>query len=177
MVSDEENWAERFLQGLNMDIQILLIPHQLKTYSQVLIIAGEVERGLEKKNQDQEQDMSGKRTFQQMDREYPVMDRGEPVRFSNAPKAKRLFQYPLQQVIYKYCRKPGHIQRKCRMAKGLCLICEYGDHSVSNCLFKRTYPIPPTLSAWTALPALPLRGNLEPVGRRVSRSPQKYYQS
>ena len=79
-----------------MDIQILLIPEQLKTYLQVLTIACEVERGLENKNRDQEQDMSGKRTFQQMDKEYPMMDRGVPVRFNNAPKAKCLFQYPLQ---------------------------------------------------------------------------------
>ena len=63
MVSDKENQAGRFQQGLKMNFQILLIPQQLKTYSQVLSIAREVERGLEKKNQDQEQDKPGKRTF------------------------------------------------------------------------------------------------------------------
>ena len=49
MVSDEEKWASMFQQGLKMDIQLFLIPQQLKTYSQVLSIAREVERGLEKK--------------------------------------------------------------------------------------------------------------------------------
>ena len=38
-----------------MKIQMFLIPQQLKTYSQVLTIAQEVERGLEKKNQDKMQ--------------------------------------------------------------------------------------------------------------------------
>ena len=47
-----------------MDIQIFLIAQQLKTYSQVLSIAREVERGLEKKDKHQMQNMlfgAGKR--------------------------------------------------------------------------------------------------------------------
>jgi len=49
MVADEEKRASRFQQGLTVDIQMLLIPHQLKTYSQVLSIARDVEQGLQKK--------------------------------------------------------------------------------------------------------------------------------
>ena len=49
MVADEEKRHNRFQQGLRVDIQMLLIPHQLKTYSQVLSIARDVEQGLEKK--------------------------------------------------------------------------------------------------------------------------------
>ena len=49
MVADEEKRASRFQQGLRVDIQMLLIPHLLKTYSQVLSIARDVEQGLEKK--------------------------------------------------------------------------------------------------------------------------------
>ena len=49
MVADEKKRASRFQQGLMVDIQMLLIPHQLKTYSQVLSIAHDVEQGLEKK--------------------------------------------------------------------------------------------------------------------------------
>ena len=49
MVSDEEKRASRFQQRLKMDIQIYLIPQQLKTYSQVLSIACEVERGLRRR--------------------------------------------------------------------------------------------------------------------------------
>jgi len=33
LMEDEEKWDSRFQQGLKMDIQILLIPQQLKTYS------------------------------------------------------------------------------------------------------------------------------------------------
>ena len=39
MVADEEKRASRFQQGLRVDIQMLLIHHQLKTCSQVLSIA------------------------------------------------------------------------------------------------------------------------------------------
>ena len=53
MVTDEEKRASRFQQGLKMDVQMFLIPQQLKTYSQVLSIAREVERGLEKKSENQ----------------------------------------------------------------------------------------------------------------------------
>ena len=52
MVADEEKRASRFKQGLRVDIQMLLIPHQLKTYSQVLSIARDVEQVLEKKRVD-----------------------------------------------------------------------------------------------------------------------------
>ena len=121
-----------------------------------------MERGLEKKNRDQEQDKSGKQTFQQMD---PVTDRGVPVRFSNEPKAKCLFQYPLQQVICKYCQKSGHIQSKCRMANGLCFACECGDHTMNNCLFKRIYLIPPTFPTQVASPTLPFPSLRRSPGR------------
>ena len=39
MVTDEEKRADRFQQKLKMNIQVLLIPQQLKTYAQVLTIA------------------------------------------------------------------------------------------------------------------------------------------
>ena len=50
MVTDEEKRASRFQQGLKMDIQMFLIPQQLKMYSQILSIAREVEQALEKKD-------------------------------------------------------------------------------------------------------------------------------
>ena len=63
MVSDEEKRASRFQQGLKMDIQIFLIPQQLKMYSQVLSIAHKVEQGLEKKDMHQMQNKPMKRPF------------------------------------------------------------------------------------------------------------------
>jgi len=71
-----------------MDIRMLLIPQQLKTYSQVLTIARDVERGLEKKNQNQIQNKPMKRPFQQMDRDYLVMEREGSVRPSDDSLAK-----------------------------------------------------------------------------------------
>ena len=52
MVANEENRASRFQQGLRLQIQMFLIPQQLKTYIQVLIVAREAERGLGKRHQD-----------------------------------------------------------------------------------------------------------------------------
>ena len=53
MVTNEEKRASRFQQELKIDLQMFLIPQQLKTYSYVLSIAREVERGLKKKDKNQ----------------------------------------------------------------------------------------------------------------------------
>ena len=95
MVSDEEKRASRFQQGLKIDIQIFLIPQQLKMYSQVLSISREVERGLEKKDKHQIQNMSVKRPFQMMDEE-------DPTRPSNGPIVRRPFRPPPQQATCGY---------------------------------------------------------------------------
>jgi len=79
MVADEEKRASRFQQGLKMDVQMYLIPQQLKTYSQVLSIAREVERGLEKKNENQVQSKSVKRPFQLMNEEDAARTANEPI--------------------------------------------------------------------------------------------------
>ena len=55
MVVDEEKWASRFQQGLQIDIQMFLISQQLKTYSQVFTIACDIEQGMEKKSRSQKQ--------------------------------------------------------------------------------------------------------------------------
>ena len=64
MVADEEKRASRFQQGLRVDIQMLLIPHHLKTYSQVLSIACDVEQELEKKRRVELRYKPMKRQFQ-----------------------------------------------------------------------------------------------------------------
>ena len=63
MVTDEEKRASRFQQGLQVDLQVLLMPQRLKTYSEVLTIARDVERGLEKKQEDQMKNQAMKRPF------------------------------------------------------------------------------------------------------------------
>ena len=79
MVTNEEKWASRFQQGLQMDIQVLLIPQQLKTYSQVLTIAREVERGLEKKKLNLIRNQAMKRPLQQLGRGGPARARKAPM--------------------------------------------------------------------------------------------------
>jgi len=169
MVTDEEKRASRFQQGLKMDVQMLLIPQQLKTYSQVLSIAREVERGLEKKSENQVQNKSVKRPFQLMNEE-------DTARTINGPIVKRPFQLPLPQVICNFCHKPGHYRKDCRMANGLCLACGTGSHAIRDCPFRRIgnmAPIRPALPA-PPFPAPPQRRNPEPVDQRAPFPPQQY---
>ena len=63
MISNEEKQAERFQQKLRMDIQMLLIPQQLKTYTQVLTIVQEIERGLIRKEKSQVRKDMMKKSF------------------------------------------------------------------------------------------------------------------
>ena len=94
-----------------MKIQMFLIPKQLKTYSQVLTIAREVEWGLEK-NYDKMQKRLTKRPSQLMDGE-------DSVRLINVPLTKRSFQPSLPQSVCNFCHKPGYYKRDCRMANFL----------------------------------------------------------
>jgi len=126
-----------------MDIQMLLIPHQLKSYSQILTIACDVEQGLEKKNRNQLQNKPMKRPFPQVNRENPV-------RSISAPLAKRPFQLPPQQLVCGYCQKLRHNQRNCSMVNRLCLACEFGNHSVGDYPFKKTWNVAPTPPALPA---------------------------
>ena len=75
MVIDKEKG-----EVLAIDIQMFLISQQLKTYSQVLTIGRELESGLEKRSRSLRLIESAKRTFQQMDIEYLMMNREDPVR-------------------------------------------------------------------------------------------------
>ena len=174
MVTDEEKRASRFQQGLQMDIQVFLIPQQLKTYSEVLTIAREVERGLEKKKENLMRNQAKKRPLELMDEE-------DAVGKTHGPMMKRPFQSPLPQIVCNYCHRPGHYKSDCRVAKGLCVVCGSGRHMLRDCphrKFGHMTPARPALPAPAhpapALPAPPLRRNPEPVDRRVPFPPQQY---
>jgi len=169
MVTDEEKRASRFQQGLQMDIQVFLMPQQLKTYSEVLTIAREVERGLEKKKENLMRNQAKKRPFQ-------FLDEDDEVRVTQGPMMKRPFQTPLSQITCNYCHRPGHYKSDCRVAKRLCLVCGSGSHMLWDCphrKFGNVAPVRPAHPA-PALPAPPLRRNPEPVDRRVPFPPQQY---
>ena len=73
MVSDEEKRAERFQQGVKMDIHMLLIPQQLKTYAQILTVAREIERGLIRKEKNQVREDLLKKPFHKNIKRRPVV--------------------------------------------------------------------------------------------------------
>ena len=135
IVTDEEKRASRFQQGLQMDIQVLLIPQQLKTYSQVLTIAREVERGPEKKKFNLIRN-------QAMKRPLPQMGRGGPFRAAKVPTIRRPFRpVPFQITepfpVCNYCQKLGHSQQNYHRANGLCLACGSSDHAIEGCPHRR----------------------------------------
>jgi len=57
---------------------------------------------------------------------------------------------PPQQTMCRFCMKSGHIKCHCCRANGLCLACGFGDHMISDCMFRRTrntIPVSSTLLA------------------------------
>ena len=121
-----------------------LISQQLKTYSQVLTLAREVEQGLERKNKKQKKDELVKRTFQHMNDENSIKS-------LDTLMAKTISQSFPSLAVCNFSQKPGHYKRDCWMANRLCLGCGTGDHVIRNCLIRKmetTYlPILPTLQS------------------------------
>jgi len=114
-----------------MDIKVQLIPQQLKTYSQVVTIAQEMERRQEKKNLNPMRNQAMKRPVQQM-------GRGGLVGAIKAQMARRPFRPAHPQItqpllVCNYFQKPGHFQKDYHRANGLCLVCGFGDHTIEGC--------------------------------------------
>ena len=65
MVAEEEDWANRFQQGLRLDIQKFLVTQPLRTYSQVLSAARNLEQ-VEEENKSRVQARPLKRPFDQL---------------------------------------------------------------------------------------------------------------
>ena len=119
-------------------------------YSQVLTIARDIKRGLEKKERSQVMNKTMKKPFLRGFKRMP------PVRPPGTPLAKWPFQSP-QQMVCGYCQKSGHNKSACRLANGLCLACGSSTHALSDCPHKRlgsTTLTPSTLPS-RALPAIP----------------------
>ena len=105
LVAEEADRADRFQQGLKMELQVQLASHELDTYSQVLTRAHNLERTVGKQERIQTQ-RSQKRPFQQV-------NRGNPAKIISAPLVKHPFQSRPQQLICGFCKKLGHLQRDC----------------------------------------------------------------
>ena len=82
MVAEEEDRANRFQQGLKLDIQKFLVTQPLGTYTQVLSATHSLERVVEKKNKSRLQTRPLKRPFDQV-------TKGPPSRFGGAPQNKQ----------------------------------------------------------------------------------------
>ena len=154
MIADEEDRASRFLQGLKLDLQAFLTVQQMKTYSEVLTAAREVERVLQRKQESQA-----------MKRPFVPMGRGVPFRaakIQRQPFRPAPYQTAQPITVCSYCEKPGHSRQNCRRANGLCLICGSRGHAVETCPHNRRFGV-----ANQTLPGLP-----GPSGQRVVPGPQ-----
>ena len=152
MVTDEEKRASRFQQGLQLDLQAFLMSQQMKTYSEVLTVAREVERVLQRKQENQA-----------MKRPFVPMGRGGPFRaakIQRQPFRPAPYQTAQSSNFCNFCLKPGHTRPNCRRANGLCLWCGSRDHAVGTCPHNRIG------TANQTLPALP-----GPSGQRVLPRP------
>jgi len=151
-VLTDECRADRFIQGLQMEIQVLLSSHELATYSGALTMARRVERAM-KKDKSQSQKKAAKRPFDQMT--------GGAQQDFGAPPARRL-QLPAPAPVCGYCQRTGHTQQECRRAKGQCLVCGSDDHVVAHCPTREQRDND--------------RRNPGPVGRRALPPPQQQNQ-
>jgi len=142
-----------------------LLPQQMKTYSEVLTIAREVERVLQRKQKNQ----AKKRPFE-------LIDEDDEVRATQGPMIRGPFQPPMSQVVCNYCHRPGHYKGDCRVAKRLCLVCGSGSHMLWDCPHRKFGDVAPVRPAHPApaLPAPPVRRNPGPVDRRAPFPPQQY---
>jgi hypothetical protein len=153
LVKEEEERADRFQQGLRLEIQKHLASQELETYDKVLTAARRVEIVTDKDNKNKQQ-KPAKRTFDQM-------NRGQAPRNNGPPPAPKQLPPPLHKhVICNYCNKPGHVEKVCRMALGLCLICGSADHQAAKCPSRihRSSDIP-NMPIYPALPAPPAARN------------------
>ena len=156
-----------------MDIQVFLMPQQLKTYSEVLTIAREVERGLQKKQENQA-----------MKRPFVPVGRGGPFRAAKVQMRQPFRPAPYQTAqpfaFCNYCQKPGHTRPNCRRANGLCLVCGSRDHSIEACPHRRlgianqTLPVLPGPSGQRVLPGPFGQRNQGPVMRRALPLPPQH---
>jgi len=147
MVADEEDKANRLQQGLKSEIRKQLSSHQLDTYSQVLTAARRVELEVDK---DRVQQRPPKRTFDQMNR-----GPAPPQQQQDKPQIQ---PPPAPRPVCNHCHKLGHIERDCRMKKGLCLICGSDKHKAARYPSRiMGHPVPKDrYPAQRALPAPPL---------------------
>ena len=140
MVAEEEDRANRFQQGLRLDIQKFLVTQPLRTYSQVLSAARSLEQVVEKENKSKVQARPLKRPFDQ------VIKRPTS-RFGGAPHNKQQFTSSPRTIVCGFCQLPGHHRGECRRANKLCLACGAKDHQLMNCPFKDQRSIVPVAPA------------------------------
>ena len=153
-----------------MDIQMFLIPQQLKTYSRMLTIAREVEQGLKKKNRNQIQNETMKRSFQQM-------SKGNLDRYVSASMVAQLLQPiphqiicpPSHKIACRYCHKLGHTRRNCQRTNRLYLAWGSSNHPLEEYTHMRSGNNTTTIPV---LPAPPVIGNSGLVRRGIPHSPQ-----
>jgi len=160
IVAAEKDWANRFQQGLRLEIQKFLVTQPLRTYSQVLSSARSLEQVVEKENKNKVHARPLKRPFDQV-------TKGPTSRFGSAPHNKQQFTPSPRTVVCRFCQLPGHHRGEYRRANRLCLACGARDHQLVNCPSKGQRSVVPVAPASEAA-----NWNSIPAGRGVPLPPQ-----
>ncbi|XP_020270910.1 uncharacterized protein LOC109846096 [Asparagus officinalis] len=136
MISNEVDKGQRFMQGLNFEIQTQIYSQKgVDTYADVLEAAQKAEqligimnsvrRGANKRHAGQ---TSGSN-------QQKPQTGGAPAKRQQTGTSRPAPQ-PTNMVCH-YCKKPGHLMKDCWKANGLCLICGAADHQLTTCPSRR----------------------------------------
>ncbi|XP_020243711.1 uncharacterized protein LOC109821969 [Asparagus officinalis] len=132
MVSNEVDKGQRFMQGLNFEIQTQIYSQKgVETYTDVLEAARKAEQLIGIMN-------SVKRGANKRPVGQNSGGNQQKPQTGGAPAKRQQIGTPRPapqptNMICHFCSKPGHLMKDCRRANGLCLACGAVDHQLSTC--------------------------------------------
>ncbi|XP_020264431.1 uncharacterized protein LOC109840265 [Asparagus officinalis] len=159
MVSNKVDKGQRFMQGLNFEIQTQIYSQKgVETYADVLEAARKAEQLIGIMS-------SVKRGENKRPAGQNSGGNQQKPQTGGAPAKRQQIGTPRPapqptNMICHLCSKPGHIMKDCKRANGLCLACGAADHQLS------TYPSKGVLRGYSGRAIVPAR-QARPGGQQL----------